>query len=75
MPVSSEICAFHSSTGSMLRKLSVHPSSATSMTCSGSGSETPPRVGLPLLAELAHLGEQRTTSSASPASRLRCTLA
>ena len=52
MPVSSEICAFHSSTGSVARLPSVHvPSACCSTTCSGVGSVMPPRALLRLLAQ------------------------
>ncbi len=44
MPVSREIWAFHSSTGSIVRKPSDQVSPSMSTTCSGSGSEIPPRA-------------------------------
>ena len=42
-PVSSEIWAFHDSTGSIERNARCHRPSTTSTCCSGIGSETPPR--------------------------------
>ena len=44
MPVSSEICAFQVSTGSISRYSSRHWSSSTSTSCDGMGSDTPPRA-------------------------------
>ena len=43
-PVSSEIWAFHCSTGSIERKWSSRESPSVSTSCSGSGSDTPPRA-------------------------------
>ena len=42
-PVSSEICAFHDSTGSISRNSSRQWSPARSTSCAGIGSDTPPR--------------------------------
>ena len=57
-PVSSDIWAFHCSTGSRLRYSSDHSGPAVSTSCSGRGSDTPPRAGLALEPALADLLEQ-----------------
>ena len=57
--MSSEIWAFHRSTGSCSRNSRCHRSPSMSTSCSGSGSDTPPRTRLARDPELADLAQQR----------------
>ena len=70
MPVSSEICAFHSSTGSVARLPSVHtPSAPCSTTCSGVGRVIPPRARSAASRRMPTSRSSGSDPSAVPSSR------
>ena len=75
-PVSSESCAFHDSTGSISRNSSRAPSSATSTSWAGIGSDTPAALGLlgdPQLTDRPQQGQRgsRRSLARSAAARPR----
>ena len=73
MPVSSEICAFHSSTGRVARLPRVHtPSAPCSTTCSGVGSVMPPRARSAASRRMPTSRSSCSVSSAVPSSRAAC---
>ena len=66
--MSREIWAFHCSTGSCCRKLRLHRSPSMSISCSGSGSETPPRAASRFIRSSPTSRSRSIIGSAVPAS-------